>query len=39
MNARKNVKGAIMVVTQQNSMAAMALAYRNLIINAAHTVD
>jgi hypothetical protein len=39
MNAKGNAKGAITVITQQNATAGMALTYREVIINTAHTVN
>jgi len=39
MNARRNAKGVITEMTQQNATAEMALQYRDIIITAARTVD
>jgi len=39
MNARRNAKGAIIAITQQNAKAAIAVVYREVIINTACTVD
>jgi len=39
MNAKRNPKGTITAITHQNATAAMALAYHDVIITAAHTVD
>jgi len=39
MNALGNAKGAITAITHQNAMVAMALTYRDVIINVARTVD
>jgi hypothetical protein len=39
MNARRNAKGAIMAITDQNATAEMAMRYRDAIIMAARTVD
>jgi len=39
INEEKNVKGSIMAITHQNAMAVMALAYHEVVINAARTVD
>ena len=39
MHMKRNPNGAITLDTHQNAMVAMALAYRKVIINAAHTVD
>ena len=39
MNARRNVKGAITAITNQNATAEMAMRYRNIIITATRTVD
>jgi len=39
INAKRNSKGAITAITQQNATAAMALQYREIIITAASTVD
>jgi len=39
MNVKRNTKGAITVITEQNATAPMALVYRKAIINAARTVE
>jgi len=39
MNAKRNAKGTIMAITHQNATAAMTLAYHDVIITAARTVD
>jgi len=39
MNARRNAKGAITAITNQNATAEMALLYCDIIITAARTVD
>jgi len=39
MNARRKAKCTITAITHQNATAAMALAYSEVMIAAAHTVD
>jgi hypothetical protein len=39
MKGRRNAKGAITAITDQNTTAEMALQYRNLMITAAMTVN
>jgi len=39
MNANRNATGMIMAVTHQNTIAAMALIYRDIIKTKEHTVD
>jgi hypothetical protein len=39
MNARRNAKGMIMAITDQNATVEMAMRYRDIIITAASTVD
>ena len=39
MNKRRNAKGAIRAITNQNATAEMAVRYRDIIITAARTVD
>ena len=39
MKAKCNAKGSITTITDQDAMAAMALAYPDVIITAARTVD
>jgi len=39
MNARRNAKATITAIAHQNTMAEMAVRYRDIIITAARTVD
>jgi len=39
MNARRNAKGAITAIMNQNATAEMAMRYRNMIITATRTLD
>ena len=39
MNARRNAKGEISAITNQNATAAMVMQYRDIIIRVARTVD
>jgi len=39
MNAKRNARGTIMAMTDQNATVAMALIYQDVIITAARTVD
>jgi len=39
MNAKSNVKGAMTAITHQNTIAVMALVFRNIIINQVQKVN